>query len=389
MKRKICIITGTRAEYGLLKPLIAQLTAKPSVRVQLIATGMHLSPEFGLTYREIEKDKIRIDEQIETLLSSDTPVGVSKAIGLGVISFSEAFRKLDPDIVVGLGDRFELFSAVIAAMVAGIPVAHIHGGELTKGVIDDAMRHSITKMSHLHFTSTEEYRARVIQLGEDPRRVFNVGAIGLDNVRSIKLLSRSELERQIGFKIKSPALLVTYHPVTLEHQSTEAQFKEILDAFYEMKELNLIFTLPNADHGGRTIVRMIHEFVGANKERAKAFVSLGELKYLSAVRWVDGVIGNSSSGIIEVPSLKKGTINIGDRQEGRIMPGSVVNCPPVKEAILKSIRLLLSDEFQRRLPEVVNPYGDGRTAKRISGILCRYPLKNITKKDFHDVEPRA
>ena len=385
MKRRICVVTGTRSEYGLLKPLIDELRRSRSVDLKLVATGMHLSPEFGLTYKEIEEDGITIDEKVETLLSSDTPVGVSKAVGLGIISFSETFRRLDPELVVGLGDRFELFAAVVAAMIAGIPVAHLHGGELTKGAIDDAIRHSITKMSQLHFTAAQEYRKRVIQLGEDPDRVFNVGAIGLDNIRNMKLLSRGRLERELGLKITPPTLLVTFHPATLDRRTAGSQFKELLGAFDEMKELNLIFTMPNADHEAREIMHMIERFVGANKKRARAFVSLGRLKYLSAVKWADGVVGNSSSGIIEVPGFRKGTVNIGDRQEGRIIPASVINCPPDRRRIVESIRLLLSDEFRERLRDVVNPHGDGRAAGRIAAILISYPLDGIVKKGFHSL----
>lgn len=383
MRRSICIVTGTRAEYGLLKPLIDEFKGERSVRLQVIATGMHLSPEFGLTYKEIETDRVEIDEKVEMLLSSDTPVGISKSIGLGVISFAEAYQRLKPDIVVVLGDRFEILSAVIAALVARVPVAHLHGGEATEGAIDEAIRHSITKMSHLHFTSTEQYRQKVIQLGESPSRVFNVGAIGIDNIETVKPIARKRLENMLGIKFVHPTFLVTFHPVTLERSSSERYFSELLEAFSELKSVNLIFTKPNSDTDGRVISQLIDRFVAQNTYRAKAFVSLGRARYLSVMRYVDGIVGNSSSGIIEAPSLKKGTVNIGNRQKGRIFADSVISCEPQRKAIIDSIRTLLSDHFQKRLKDVSSPYGDGGTAKKISKVLSTYPLDGITRKSFY------
>ena len=388
MKRTICVVTGTRAEYGLLKPLIDELQKKSSVQLRVIATGMHLSPEFGLTYREIENDGVRIDDRVEILLSSDTPIGISKSIGLGVISFAEAFERNRPDLVIGLGDRFELFAAVIAAMVARIPVAHLHGGEATEGLIDEAIRHSITKMSHLHFTSTEEYRKRVIQLGEAPDRVFNVGAIGIDSVKNMTLIPRGKLEKLLGVKFVPPTLLVTFHPVTLENRSSEAQFVEVLKAFDELAHLKLIFTKPNSDTYGRIISKLIDEFVLKNPDRAKAFVSLGHLKYLSVLKCVGGIVGNSSSGIIEAPSFKKGTVNIGDRQRGRVIANSVINCSPTKKEIVEAIKTLLTHEFQEKLERVENPYGQGDTSKKIAQIVYTYPLEGIIKKKFYTVSSK-
>jgi GDP/UDP-N,N'-diacetylbacillosamine 2-epimerase (hydrolysing) len=384
MKRKICIITGSRAEYGLLKPLLDEIKSDPDLSLQLIVTGMHLSPEFGLTFSEIEKDGFSIDEKIEILLSSVTSVGVSKAMGLAMISFSEIYKRLKPNIIVVLGDRFEIFSAVAVAHVSQIPVAHISGGEVTEGAFDDAFRHSITKMSGIHFTSCEEYRRRVIQLGEHPDRVFNVGAIGLDNVKRLKLLSKKELENKLNFKFAKRNLLVTFHPVTLE-KTTEKQFKNLLTVLNELKDTKIIFTKTNADPGGMTINRIIDEYVVKNPQKAVSFVSMGQLNYLSTMQFVDAVVGNSSSGIVEAPSFKIGTINIGNRQEGRIKAESIIDCEPTKESIKKALQELYSSDFQEKLKNIVNPYGDGNTARRILKVLKAYDIRNILKKTFYDI----
>jgi len=316
MTRKICVITGTRAEYGLLRWVMQGIKDDPELTLQVIATGMHLSPEFGLTYREIEKDGFQIDRKVEMLTSSDTPVGIAKSMGLGLIGFAEALNELNPDLIVVLGDRFEIFAAVAAALVARMPVAHLHGGEITEGAFDEALRHSITKMSHLHFVAAEEYRQRVIQLGEQPERVFLVGGLGIDNIKRLKLLDRAELEASIDFQLGAKNLLITFHPVTLETSTAEDQMAELLAALAELKDTQLIFTMPNADTDGRALIKMVQQFV-AEHPNARAYTSLGQLRYLSCAAQVDGVVGNSSSGLAEVPSFKKGTINIGDRQRGR------------------------------------------------------------------------
>jgi GDP/UDP-N,N'-diacetylbacillosamine 2-epimerase (hydrolysing) len=384
MKRKICIITGSRAEYGLLKPLLDEIKSDPDLSLQLIVTGMHLSPEFGLTFSEIEKDGFRIDNKIEILLSSDTATGTLKSMGLALMGFGEAYERLRPDIIVVLGDRFEIFSAAASALVSEIPVAHIHGGEVTEGAFDDAFRHSITKMSHLHFTSTEEYRKRVIQLGEAPERVFDVGAIGLDNVKRLKLLSKKELENKLNFKFAKRNLLVTFHPVTLEN-TTEKQFKNLLTVLNELKDTKIIFTKTNADPGGMTINRIIDEYVVKNPQKAVSFISMGQLNYLSTMQFVDAVVGNSSSGIVEAPSFKIGTINIGNRQEGRIKAESIIDCEPTKESIKKALQELYSSDFQEKLKNIVNPYSDGNTARRILKVLKAYDIRNILKKTFYDI----
>lgn len=385
MKRRICVITGSRAEYGLLYWLLKDLQSNTAIELQLVVTGMHLSPEFGMTFRSIEQDGFNIDAKVEMLLSSDTPVGIAKSIGLGLIGFADAFARLRPHIVVLLGDRFEVFAAAQAALVARIPVAHLHGGEITEGAIDEAFRHGITKMAHLHFTAAEEYRKRVIQLGESPDRVFNVGAAAIDNLLRLKLLDRSELESELGFRWGKKTLLVTFHPVTLEHDTVADQFEELLAALDDLVDTHLIFTKPNADTDGRVICTMIDRYVLKNQAKAAAFTSLGQLRYLSTLRSVDGVVGNSSSGLIEAPSFHIGTINIGDRQKGRLKAASVLDCAPTRDSIDAALKQLFSDDFQAVLSTVVNPYGDTPVAEKVAAILASYPLEGILKKHFFDV----
>lgn len=384
MSRKICVVTGTRAEYGLLGWVIKGIRGTPGLELQVIATGMHLSPEFGLTYREIEKDGFRIDRKVEILLSSDTPVGLTKSMGLGMIGFGEALQQLQPDLMLVLGDRFEIFSAVAAAMVARIPVAHLHGGEATEGTFDEAIRHSITKMSHLHFVAAEQYRRRVIQLGEHPDRVFLVGGLGIDNIKKLDLLDRPTLEASLGFELGPKNLLVTFHPVTLENATCAQQMAELLAALEQLEDTHLIFTMPNADTGGRVLFEMIEQFV-ADHPNARAYVSLGQLRYLSCLRHVDGVVGNSSSGLAEVPSFGKGTINIGDRQRGRLKAESVIDCNPDRRSITAALQRLYSPEFQAMLATVRNPYGEGGASEKIVQVLRDYPLESILKKAFHDL----
>jgi len=384
MKRKICVVTGTRAEYGLLRWVMEGIRNSSALELQVVATGMHLSPEFGLTYREIEKDGFRIDRRVEMLLSSDSPTGLAKSMGIGIIGFADVLRELQPDMLLVLGDRFEIFSAVAAAVPARIPVAHLHGGEATEGVIDESIRHSLTKMSHLHFVATDEYRKRVIQLGEQPERVFCVGGLGVDSIVRMKLLERESLEDALDFRFGARNLLVTFHPVTLEQNSSERQMGELLSALSALPETHIIFTMPNADTDGRALIGMIKDFV-ASHPRAKVFSSLGQLRYLSCINYVDGVVGNSSSGLLEVPSFKKGTINIGDRQKGRIKADSVIDCKPEKESILKALEELYSDEFMDELKTVVNPYGEGGASDAIVAILEKVVLEHIIKKEFYDL----
>ena len=384
-KRKICIVTGTRAEYGLLYWLMKEIQASKKLELQLIVTGMHLSPEFGLTYQQIEQDGFNIDRKVEMLLSSDTEVGVTKSMGVGLMGFAEAFSAIKPDLLVLLGDRFESFAAASAATVAKVPVAHLHGGETTEGAIDEAFRHSITKMSHLHFTSTDIYRQRVIQLGEQPDKVFNVGAIGIDNIKRLELLERTEFEKEIGFSLNKRNLLITFHPVTLEDSTAETQFSELLSALDMLEDTNLIFTKANADPDGRIINTMIEQYVSHNKEKSIAFTSMGQLRYLSAMQHVDGVVGNSSSGLLEAPTFRVGTINIGDRQLGRVRAASVIDTDTDATNIKYSFDRLYSTTFQHQLATITNPYGNGGTAEKIVSIIECLDDKQVLKKKFYDL----
>ncbi len=384
MKRKICVVTGTRADYGLLRWVMQGIKDDPELTLQVIATGMHLSPEFGLTYLAIEDDGFCIDHKLEMLVSSDSTVGIAKSMGLGLIGFADALSELQPDLMVVLGDRFEIFSAVSAALVARIPVAHLHGGETTEGAFDEALRHSITKMSHLHFVATEEYRRRVIQLGEQSERVFLVGGLGIDNIKRLKLLDRTELEASLDFKLGPKNLLITFHPVTLESATAAKQMEELLAALSALPDTNLVFTMPNADADGRLLIKMVEQFV-AQHANARAYSSLGQLRYLSCLAHVDGVIGNSSSGLLEAPSLKKGTINIGDRQRGRVQAASVINCQPDRWCIAEALDKLYSQAFQASLRQVSNPYGEGGASEKVVSALKNQDLTHIVKKVFHDL----
>jgi GDP/UDP-N,N'-diacetylbacillosamine 2-epimerase (hydrolysing) len=385
MKRKICVVTGSRADYGLLRSVMQGIRDDSDLVLQVVATGMHLSPTFGLTYSEIEADGFNIDYKVETLSSFDTAVGIAESMGNGLSGCAQAFSHLQPDVIVVLGDRFEIFAATAAALVAKIPVAHIHGGEKTIGAYDEAIRHAITKMSHLHFVAAEEYRKRVIQLGELERRVYLVGGLGVDRINNIDFLSRKEVEEKLSCRFSDRSLLVTYHPETLSEITSQKHFRELLTALEELSDTTLIFTSPNSDTGSLIILSMIEEFVRQH-DNAFSFSSLGQDLYISCVNQVDGVIGNSSSGLLEVPSLKKGTINIGHRQEGRLTAGSVINCEPLYESIQSAISILYSPEFRRKLLTVENPYGSGGASERIVRVLREIPLAGLTKKFFNDIE---
>jgi GDP/UDP-N,N'-diacetylbacillosamine 2-epimerase (hydrolysing) len=384
MNRKICVITGSRADYGLLRWVMQEVKDDPELTLQIIVTGMHLSSTFGFTYKEIEADGFTIDFKSETLTALDTAVGIAESMGRGLTECAKAFSNLQPDLIVVLGDRFEIFAAVAAALVAKIPVAHLHGGETTVGAFDESLRHSITKMSQLHFVAAKEYRDRVIQLGENPNKVFLVGGLGIDSIKKLTLLSKIELEAELKLKLADKSLLVTFHPVTLETETAERQIKELLDALSKLLETTLIFTMPNADTGGFHIIKMIEEFV-ASHANAKVFTSLGQLRYLSCIAHVDGVVGNSSSGLTEVPTFKKGTINIGDRQSGRLQARSVINCAPKTQSISDAIERLYSVDFQASLPETTNPYGEGGASAKIVKVLQDASLEGIVKKTFHDL----
>lgn len=381
-KRKISVVTGSRAEYGLLSVVMKEIQEDPAFNLQVIVTGMHLSPEFGLTYTVIEKDGFVIDARVEMLLSSDTPVGIAKSIGVGVSGFADVFNVLKPDLVVLLGDRFEILAAAQAALVARIPVAHIAGGDTTEGAFDEAIRHSITKMAHLHFVTNEAAARRVRQLGENPAHIYTVGSPGIDQIKRIKFLDRKELEKELGFTFQKRNILVTFHPVTLDSQPAGSQFQELVKAIDGLaKDVGVIFTMPNADTDGRAIIGMINDYVAA-RHHTKAFTSLGQLRYLSTVAHVDAVVGNSSSGLYEVPSFKKATVNIGDRQKGRLQAASVINCRPESADIVRAI----NEAFTKDCSEAVNPYGSGDSARKIVAALKTIPdYKALLKKHFFDV----
>ncbi|MCT2534643.1 UDP-N-acetylglucosamine 2-epimerase [Aquibacillus koreensis] len=387
--KKISILTATRAEYGLLKPIISKLNTVAEFDVRIVVTGAHLSPEFGLTYREIEKDGFVIDEKIEMLLSADTPAAISKSMGLAMISFADYFNRLKPDMLIVLGDRYETLAVCMSAMNERIPITHLYGGETTEGAVDESIRHAITKLSYLHFTSTEKYRSRVIQLGEQPERVFTVGAVGVENILKQRLLDKNELESSIKFKLDKPYAMVTFHPVTLENNQSAVQFQELLNVCKKYQDMKFIFTKANADTNGRIINDMIDAYLEEN-ENAIAFTSLGMTRYLSALKYCTVVIGNSSSGLLEAPSFGIPTINIGDRQKGRLLAESVINCEPTVEGINESLKIALSSEFRHKARSTVNPYGSGNTSEKIVTIIMEFLLNNrITlKKKFYDCEVR-
>ncbi|WP_103640840.1 UDP-N-acetylglucosamine 2-epimerase [Campylobacter concisus] len=382
--RKICVVTSTRAEYGLLYWLLKEIKADSELELQIIVTGMHLSPEFGLTYKEIEKE-FKIDKKIEILGYSHSKLDICTEMAKVYEKFAPAFSELKPDILVLLGDRYEIFGVAGVASIMQIPIAHIHGGETTQGAFDEAFRHSITKMSHIHFAATREYANRIIQLGEEPSRVFNVGGPGIENIKKLNLLNKDEFEKSIKFKLAKKNILITFHPVTLENSSAKKQFSELLKAIDELKDTNFIFTKANSDTDGDIINKMIDEYVSKNSQKAVAFASLGQLRYLSAIKFVDIVLGNSSSGLSEVPSFKKATINIGDRQKGRTKASSVIDTRPIKDEILAAITKAYSKEFEQILQDTINPYDGGNSSKKMVKILKELELDDILKKKFYDI----
>ncbi len=390
-KKRVCVVTGSRAEYGLLRHLMDAIRASGSLSLQLIVTGMHLSPEFGSTYREIEGDGFRIDRKVEMLLSSDTPTGIAKSTGLGIIGLAEAFDQLKPDLIVLLGDRFEILSAAIAAMYARIPIAHLHGGETTLGAFDEGIRHSITKMSHLHFVATETYRNRVIQLGESPDRVFNVGGLGVDAMQQMELLNLEDLEKQLRFRLGNKALLITFHPVTLETCTAEQQLTELLFALERLDtSFRFVMTYPNADTDGRRLTALLNDFANKQHHRSLVVASLGQPRYWSVLKHAAAVVGNSSSGLLEAPSFCVPAVNIGDRQSGRVKADSVIDCQPVASEIFAAIQRAVSPEFQTYCQKMDNPYGNGGAARSIVDVLCHFPLhERMLKKGFVDLPVRS
>ena len=383
-KRKICIVTGSRAEYGLLKSVIELVDKSIDLELQLVVTGMHLSSEFGFTINEILNDNFHINKKLETLISSDTPVGVSKSIGLGVIGFAETLEELKPNLIVILGDRYEILSIAICALIAKIPIAHISGGEITEGAIDESIRHSITKMSSIHFVAAEEYKRRVIQLGEDKNKVFNVGGLGADIVKQSDLFTKEYLEDFLNFKFKSKNILITFHPETLDLNHTECQIDNLLFSLGNFDNIGFIFTMPNADNRSKTIDSKIQRFCFENKN-STYIKSLGQKKYYSCLNIVDGVVGNSSSGICEAPSFKIGTVNIGDRQKGRVRCESIIDVDNEQKEITNAIKTIISEEFKSKIKGVINPYQINNTSENIVRIIKEINLEGITKKKFFDL----
>ena len=384
-QRRVCVITGSRADYGILYWLMREIRADPRLALLIIATGSHLAPEFGLTYKAIEGDGFRIDRKVEVLLSSDTPIGMSKAVGLGVIGFADALEDLNPDIAVVLGDRFEILAAAQAAFLAGISLGHISGGELTEGAVDDVMRHCITKMSRYHFVATETYKRRVIQLGEPPNTVFNVGGPGLDNIRRLELMDRAPLADSLAIEPTEPFLLTTYHPVTAGSLDARPGMQALLDALDAFPGYKIAFTKPNADAGGRVLGAMIDAYAAAQPHRVRAFTSLGQQRYLSAMKHCAAVVGNSSSGIIEAPAMGKPTVNIGTRQQGRVRASSIIDCGESSGAIQAAIARALSPLFTAQAAETTSLYGDCSASTEICKLLATLDVQRNFAKRFHDL----
>lgn len=383
MTRKICVVTGTRADYGLLSGLMRRLRDDPAVTLQVVACAMHLSPEFGLTWRQIAADGFTVDARVEMLLSADSPSAITKSVGLGCIGFADAFARLAPDVVVVLGDRFEMLAAAQAAVIGGHVLAHIHGGELTEGMLDDSVRHAISKLAHLHFTAAEDFRRRLIRMGERPETVHTVGAPGLEAIRALPVPSRAELAEELGFDLGETLFVVTYHPVSWSEPPPERCFSELLSALDGFPEARIIITWPNADAGGRAIIPLLEAYAAARPQQVLAVRSLGQHRYVAAVRHAAAVIGNSSSGLIEVPSLGTATVNIGRRQNRRPRAVSVIDCADDAGAIRAAIMRALSPDFRSSLAAVVNPYDAGPTAERIAAVLTG-DLADAGFKRFHD-----
>lgn len=385
--RKICVVTGTRAEYGLLSRLMRMIKDSPDTQLQVIATNMHLSPKYGNTYQEIEADGFTIDYKVPIIdeNAEDSAVTTLKSMSRAIAGFADAYNVLSPDLVVILGDRYEMLAVAAAALIERIPIAHLHGGEVSEGAYDDAIRHSITKMSHLHFTSTEEYRKRVIQLGEQPDRVFYVGAIGVENIKKLPLLSKKEIEDSIQFPLDKNTILVTYHPVTLGTHTAEQDIREFIDALETKEDLRVLFTMPNSDTGGQSIIKAINDFVFLHPDRARAYKSLGVKRYLSVIQYVGAVVGNSSSGLLEVPSFGIPTLDIGERQSGRIACESVCHCESDKTSIIRGLDKVLSSDFQAIASKAHNPYEKENTAEEIFKVISTYPLDELKQKKFYDL----
>lgn len=384
--RKICVFTGTRADYGIMSRLARLIDKDPDLQLQIIATNMHLSPEFGMTYKEIENDGFKIDKKVEMMLSSDTATGTVKSMGLALIGFADTLEELKPDLAVILGDRYEMLAAAEACLINKVPIAHIAGGAISEGAYDDAIRHSITKMSHLHFTETDEYRKRVIQLGEHPDRVWSTGALGVNNIRNEQVMPLSELESSLDFHLGEKFLLITFHPVTMENATATEQCENLLTALSEVnREYQLLFTLPNSDTDGRVIIQKIKDYVSKNSDKAFAISSLGKRRYYSALKYTTAVIGNSSSGLVEAPSFYIPTLNIGNRQQGRTRGETVIDVPATLDGMRNGLKQALSADFIAKCKTATNPYEKANTLETIYNTIKTYPLDGITKKSFYNL----
>lgn len=377
--RRICVVTGSRADYGLLLPVVRALADHPAFHLQVVVTGQHLAPEFGLTVQTVEADGFTVDARVDMLLAGDSEVAVAKSVGLGVIGFADALSRLRPDLLLILGDRFEILAAAQTALFLKIPIAHLCGGDVTLGAFDESIRHAVTKMAALHFVTNHESAARVMQMGENPAHVHTVGSTGIDMILAQPRMSRAELEANLGFIFRRRNLVVTFHPVTLDPQSGLAQAQALLDALADLPDdVGMVMTLPNADTGGRRLIAMLRDFAVGRPQMA-LHASLGQKRYYSLLAQVDAMVGNSSSGLSEAPSFGIATVNIGDRQEGRLRAASVIDCPAERSAIAEAIGAALAGNFRG----TVNPYGDGQAARRIVEILARTAdFSALTRKPF-------
>ena len=386
--KKICVVTGSRSEYGLLKKLLKKIKKDKYFKLQLIVTGSHLSNQFGFTYNEILDDGFKASRKVDLKLGKDTSVNISNSMSIGLKNFTKNLQNLKPHLVLLLGDRYEIFIAAVAACICRIPIAHIHGGESTEGAIDESLRHSITKMAHIHFSATEKYKRRIIQMGENPKKVFNVGGLGVSSIKSLNFINKKKLEKELDIKFQDKNILVGYHPETINKFSSKKNLSEILKALKKLKNTTIIFTMPNADMDSKIIYNLMKKFVHKNNN-SYLFKSLGQKKYYSCCKYVDLIIGNSSSGILEMPSFKKGTINIGDRQRGRLKAKTVIDVQPNSKKILKAISYIYSKKFKKISTKSKNPYDNGNTSGKIIKILKKIKLENILIKKFVNLKFKA
>ncbi|MDC1124530.1 UDP-N-acetylglucosamine 2-epimerase [Pelagibacteraceae bacterium] len=383
--KKICIVTGSRAEYGLLKNLLLLIKKEKLFKLQLVVTGSHLSKKYGLTVKDITKDRFKVKNKIDLKLNKDDTFSLANSMSIGLSQFVKIFEKNKPDIIILLGDRYEIFTASVAATLCRVPIGHIHGGEITKSLVDEAFRHSISKMSHLHFTATKEYKKRVIQMGEIPKNVYSVGGLGVDNIKATSLYSKANLEKKLNIKLLKRIVLVTYHPETLKKKSSISSLKNLFNALKTLKKTTVIFTMPNSDIESMVIYKLISKFVSKRKNYY-LFKSLGQKKYYSFCNFSDFMIGNSSSGLLEMPTFKKFSINIGERQSGRIKAKSVIDSTTQTKNIIKAIKFALNSVNRKKIKNVINPYGRGGASKKIINVLKNKNFNNLIMKKFFNIK---